>query len=121
MKKGDWLCIGLFLLICIAGFLLFLPRSSAAKAVVAVDGEPILTLSLEEDGIYETEHHVLEVRDGAIRVLKSDCSGQDCVRTGFISRRGQTIVCLPYHLSVSLDAPGEYDAVTGHTGGMPNE
>ncbi|MBQ3864228.1 MAG: NusG domain II-containing protein [Clostridia bacterium] len=113
MKKGDWICILVFLAVCLAGLLLFLPRQGAETAVVTVDGETIMTLPLDRDGIYHTEHHTLEVQNGAVRVLASDCPGQDCVRTGPVSRGGQTIVCLPYRMSITLQTQGDYDAVTG--------
>ena len=113
MKKGDWICILLFLAVCLAGLLLLLPRQAASTARVTIDGETVLTLSLDRDGIYETEHHTLEVKDGSVRVLKSDCPGQDCVRMGPVSRGGQSIVCLPWHMSITLGGSGDYDAVTG--------
>ena len=52
---------------------------------------------------------------GRIRVSHSDCPSQDCVRTGWVSRSGGQIVCLPNRLIITItgsDAP-EADAVTG--------
>ena len=36
------------------------------------------------------------------RVSSSDCPTQDCVRTGTISRGGQSIVCLPARIIIQL-------------------
>lgn len=50
-----------------------------------------------------------------IRVDHSDCPSQDCVRTGWISRSGGQIVCLPNRLVISIkgsQAP-EVDGVAG--------
>lgn len=50
-------------------------------------------------------------------VTASDCPTQDCVRTGTISRGGQSIVCLPARIIVRLEGgpgdPAEVDAVLG--------
>ena len=37
-----------------------------------------------------------------LRVSSSDCPTQDCVRTGTISRSGQSIVCLPARIIIQL-------------------
>ena len=52
------------------------------------------------DGTY---HLLVTVtRDGA-SVTQSDCPGQDCVHTGTITRAGQSIVCLPEQVIVTLE------------------
>ena len=50
----------------------------------------------------------------SVRVSDSDCPGQDCVHTGAISRAGQSIVCLPAQVVISLvAAASDVDAVLG--------
>ena len=50
----------------------------------------------------------------SVRVSDSDCPGQDCVHTGPISRAGQSIVCLPAQVVISLvGAASDVDAVLG--------
>ena len=57
----------------------------------------------------------LEVEDGRVRVLHSDCPGHDCVRIGWVSRSGGQLVCLPNRLVVSVAGtqPPEVDFVVG--------
>lgn len=52
---------------------------------------------------------------GRVRIEESACPGQDCVHTGWISRAGQQIICLPNRLVISLSGGAEpdFDAVTG--------
>ena len=50
----------------------------------------------------------------SVRVSDSDCPGQDCVHTGAITRAGQSIVCLPAQVVVSLvSTSSDVDAVLG--------
>ena len=78
----------------------------ALTAVVSVDGTEADRFAPEE---------LLE--QPRLRVALSDCPTQDCVRTGTISRGGQSIVCLPARIIVRLEGgpgdPAEVDAVLG--------
>ena len=51
--------------------------------------------------------NVIEVADGRVRCLESDCSNQTCVKQGWVSGQGQTIVCLPHKLTVQVVADPE--------------
>ena len=62
------------------------------EKTVTIDGTYHLTIALTEEGVQVTE---------------SDCPTQDCVRTGVISRPGQSIVCLPEQVVVRLDGEGD--------------
>lgn len=47
-------------------------------------------------------------------VAESDCPTQDCVRTGVITRAGQSIVCLPGRIVVTLEGvQQDFDAIVG--------
>lgn len=52
-----------------------------------------------------------------VRITASDCPTQDCVHTGTITRSGQSIVCLPARMIVTLEgAPsddGSPDLIVG--------
>ena len=48
--------------------------------------------------------NIIEVTNGCVRCLESDCSNQTCVKQGWVSGRGQTVVCLPHKLIVQVVA-----------------
>lgn len=49
-----------------------------------------------------------------ICVSTSDCPTGDCVRTGVITRAGQSIVCLPGRIVVTLEgAQTDFDVIAG--------
>jgi hypothetical protein len=57
-------------------------------ALIYENGVPYHTISLPARGYrLELEHCSVEVANGKIRFLESDCPDQLCVRTGWISRR----------------------------------
>ena len=62
------------------------------------------TLTEEKKITIDGQYHltVTRTRDG-VSVTESDCPGQDCVHTGRITRAGQSIVCLPEQVVVTLE------------------
>ena len=124
-RPTVWDGLVVLAVVLLAGVLVFLLRpseSSAVTAVVTLDGtvvaqyrldqleEPV-TLALEEVSYPLT----IQAEQGRICIAHSDCPSQDCVRTGWASRAGAQIVCLPNRLVVSLSGGGApaYDAVSG--------
>ena len=112
--------------------------AQALTAVVSVDGTEADRFApeelLEQPRTYTSNGYTLTVTYGVdyedpsrnalppsgksgLRVAFSDCPTQDCVRTGTISRGGQSIVCLPARIIVRLEGgpedPAEVDAVLG--------
>ena len=110
------------------------PESGTLLAVVEIDGAEVdrftLAQAAEETRTYTNNGVTLTVapcatvkRDAetrtqtetaGVRVVSSDCPTQDCVHTGQISRAGQSIVCLPAHIVITLaGADAGYDLITG--------
>ena len=107
----------------VTALLFYAPKTGAGQliAVITQHGQTVRTVPLTsldkelviplDDGNYHLNVHV----DGTgVYVSDSDCPGQDCVHTGAISRAGQSIVCLPAQVVISLvGAASDVDAVLG--------
>ena len=120
---GDALVVLAVLAAAGALFFALLPRGgNFLTARIVLDQEVVREISLS--ALTETvtfdvpgaEYPItIEAQPGRIRVAHSDCPSQDCVHTGWVSRAGGQIVCLPNRLIIALegsDAPLG-DAVTG--------
>lgn len=93
---------------------------SGSVAVVEVEGrlavrrELALLEGLEtvdvtgRDGIQVT----VEFSSEGARFLYSECPDKTCVRTGTITRAGESAVCLPGRVVLRLEGQGDADAVT---------
>ena len=92
-------------------------RVEGAVAVVRVNGVEIERHTLDEDGVFPLNggSNLLVIRDGEAAVVEADCPDLLCVRQGKIRYRGQTIICLPNRLSVTIEGGEEsgLDAVVG--------
>ena len=120
MKKlrYDLLLILGLLLAAAVMYLALRPGNQGAWAVVTVDGREVGRYSLSEDvtvTIGEAVYNVLQIADGQAAVIEANCGDHTCVRTGAVSREGETIVCLPHRLIVEIRGGdgSDFDATAG--------
>ena len=78
--------------------------SPGSSVVVEVDGKTVASYPLDTDGVFVLNGgtNTLEIKDGRARISDADCPNMQCVRQGWISRGGQSIVCLPNMLIVTV-------------------
>ena len=117
-KRRDLALAAALLVLAGLLWLIFRPSGQGGWAVVTVDGEEIGRYALNQERtvvIGEEDYNVLTIRDGTAAVTEANCGDHTCVRTGAISRTGETIICLPHHLVVQIvgGEPAEVDSVVG--------
>ena len=117
LKNDIVLILALLLLALLAWGALRLTKKPGGEAVVTVDGVLVATLPLSIEarlpvGAERGFLNVVEVADGRVRILEADCPDRLCVRQGWIRYDGESIVCLPHKLIVSIRGGGQdLDAV----------
>ena len=102
VKKRD-----LIIILSILGFAIFfmiLPYLNSNKpfAEISIDNKIVDKIELTKNSTFEINNIMFEVKDGEIKVFHSPCHDKICERTGFISKPGQVIVCLPEKLVVKI-------------------
>lgn len=52
----------------------------------------------------------VQAEHGGIQILSSDCPSQTCVHTGILTKGGDTAVCVPNQVAVTIrsDTPRQY-------------
>ncbi|MDO4563634.1 MAG: NusG domain II-containing protein [Clostridia bacterium] len=78
---------------------------SGNTADIYVRGALYSSVSLDKDCIIELEGNALEVKDGKIRMIFSDCPNHAC------EKAEGNILCVPNQVSVVLRNKEELDAV----------
>ena len=120
-----WDGVVALVVVALAALLVFLLRPAGGSnltAVITLDGVQVAQYQLDQldqpitltvDG--GTYPLTIRAEQGRICIEHSDCPSQDCVRTGWISKPGQQIICLPNRLIIALfgSEPEPFDAVTG--------
>jgi hypothetical protein len=124
IKRWDVIIIFALILLSFLPFAIFSYQFAGESddhsqyvAVISVDNETVKEITLTDNKGIETfditqpngDSNTIEVRDNRIRIKGATCPDQVCVRTGFISKPGKTIVCLPHKVVI------EIHSIDGHT------
>lgn len=110
LKKNDILLLIFILTVSLISFLAFVFTLKDGNYVsVKHNGKEILTLSLENDKVetitlgdnkeYKNE---LVIENGYAYIKTANCPDKICVSHRKISNVGETIVCLPHKLVISI-------------------
>lgn len=101
----DVIFISAVILIALSIVLIFtLNRKSGNIAIVEINGERIAEYPLSKNGVFSLNggSNVLVIEDGAAYLNYSDCPDHTCEKTGKIRYVGETIICLPNRISITV-------------------
>ncbi len=108
LKKQDILLLAALLAgVLLLGAFLLLTRKSGAEVVVKVAGKQVTAFSMNKNTKY-TIHGVnggtneLVIEDGQVWLEEASCPDKLCVHQGKIKYSGESIICLPNKVSVTI-------------------
>lgn len=119
-RRNDIILIAV-LLVAGGALALFLwaTRQTGGSVSVTVDGELVVELPLSEDTKVELgsggHTNTLVIKNGTAQVTEASCPDQICVNQGAIRYAGESIVCLPHKLVVTIEG-GQESGVDGTAG-----
>lgn len=105
--------LSIFLIVVLsAGSILWMGHDSgrqsrrATSAVVFKDGLLVAELNLSKNNVFTlpSKEMDIEVNEGKVRVARSNCRKQICVRTGWIQVPGEVIVCVPNRILIEVQS-----------------
>lgn len=118
MKWDACLLAGICLLaLVIWGGFNLINKKEAGLVVVLQEGEMIAEYPLSEDYAVtisdEDGYNLLMISNGEASVSDADCPDRLCVSQKAISRRGESIICLPHKLVILIESgeEGDVDAI----------
>ena len=117
--KRDIILVLSMVIIAAAAFLIinFAVKKDGSYAVIKVDGKVIKTLDLNsgettiEVNGYQGGVNKVVINYGKVSMTEADCPDELCVKTGKISRVGETIVCLPHRVVVEIKGSPDDDSI----------
>ncbi|HOJ11758.1 MAG TPA: NusG domain II-containing protein [Clostridiales bacterium] len=108
-RPGDFALLAIILAIAVVNIMMFMQKKDGSPtALIIKDGKTLQSIKLDEvkerieikgQGKY---NELIAVENGRIRFEESDCPDKTCVRTGWISRSGQSAVCLPAGIIIKI-------------------
>ena len=120
LKRGDILLfVGLLAAVGVLWASLWFTREPGASVSVRIGGDLVVELPLDRDTRVElgfgAHTNTLVIEHGKARVIEASCPDQICVNQGTIRYDGESIVCLPNQLIVTVEG-GKSNGVDGSTG-----
>jgi len=110
LRTGDIFIIILFLL-----SVFFLPKKHGEKVIVSVDKTRTFVYPLNQDREFIINGKLgtakVEIGDGRVRILNSPCPLKICEKKGWISNKGDFIICIPNRVVIRITGE-KYDAIT---------
>lgn len=120
IKKAD---IVLLIVLILFGAALSIPaalwKGSGNTVKITVNGKLFGIYTLSDNQTVEINKdgrtNIVRIEGGKVLMESASCKNQVCVHTGRISHTGQSIVCLPNRVSVTIEGKeaSGYDAVSG--------
>ena len=116
IKKNDIKLLMAFIAISVIILLIItFSRHKGKTAAVYIDGVKEKSFDLSENTEYtiETEegYNILKIEDGTAYLIDADCPDKLCVNEGKISKTGQSIVCLPHKVVISIEGEEDEEGV----------
>ena len=116
-RNDAILILALLVVLAIAGACFFLLRGEGSTVTIKVDQRVVGVYPLSEDRVVdipsETGHNRLVIQDGKASMESATCPDGICVAHYAIHRNGESIVCLPNKVvvTVTTDNAAEPDLV----------
>ncbi len=109
MKKNDFILMGILLFTSILLFLgyHFYFRQSGDSVVVSVDNQTYAVLPLSKNTKLSIPgkdggENTLQIKNKTARIIHADCPDKLCVHQKGIHKQGETLVCLPHKVIITV-------------------
>lgn len=107
-RRGDILLLACCLGLAVLAFgIQALTKKPGSTVVVKQEGEEIhrYPLSVDREILLETQagYNLLVIEGGSAYIREADCPHNLCVGEGRIRRTGETLVCLPHKLTITIE------------------
>lgn len=121
IKKADLILIIIIVLLAVGLWtgLKFFYQAPGGVAVVLLDGKEYGRYDLARDNTVSLPgadggYNLMVIANHYAMVTDADCPDGFCVRQRHISRRGESIICLPHRLVIRIEQGGEgaWDGIT---------
>lgn len=120
LRPYDYLIIFLLIVGSFLPLVLFQTQAQSQTgdryAVIRINGQEVDRFNLDALSTLEKtyypaqgQYNIIEINDGRIRVKEDNSPDQIAVKTGWISKNGQTSICLPHKLVIEIKQSGAED------------
>ena len=104
LRIADWVLIVVICVSAVALFLFFRPEGAATSATISVNGQIVRQIPLPSNETVTLDNGVVIRFDGMrAGIESSDCPDHTCVQNGWLTKAGQSSICLPNRTVLKMD------------------
>lgn len=124
MTSADRKLIAIVIVLALLGFLgsyayqaMQSAKAVPTQVVIKAEGKVIKTVVLSDDTVLsflvmgKLGNEKVEINGKKVRIVESPCPDQVCVKQGWISSPGQSIICVPGNIIVYIQGESTVDAI----------
>lgn len=108
-RRNEFILVAILAVLIITAFIFMRIQQTkdAFTVEVSIDGKETATYQLNEkidtwiDGYQGGKNHLI-INDSTVKIEEADCPDKLCVKQGVISKSGETVVCLPHRVVVTI-------------------
>lgn len=103
MKKGDFIIIAIVVIAVVLSALAFVSFDDASRVIIKQNNKIVYDQSIDQNAAFNTGTNLVVIEDGAVYVKEATCKNGDCVKLGKITKKGESIICLPNKVIVEIE------------------
>lgn len=110
IKKKEAIILVIIIICCGAAIIVmnYLKKETGNIVKIEYQGEVLYEANLNKDNEYvignkdSADYNIVKISDGKVCVIEADCRDQICVKKGYICNVGESIICLPHKLVITV-------------------
>ena len=102
LKKGDFIIIAIVVVMVALSAVMCFSFGEADRVVIKQNNEIVYDQSIDQNATFDTGKNLVVIKDNVVFVKDADCKNKDCVKMGKISKKGESIVCLPNKVIIEI-------------------
>lgn len=103
MKKGDIVIICTVAAAFVLSVVLLVAFcGQGSRVIIKQNNEIVYSNSISINKTVNIKTNTITVKDGEVYMSDSTCKNQICVNSGKISKKGESIICLPNKVTVEI-------------------
>lgn len=111
LSKADIALFILIIIVAVAGMIIMSGAGTGSVAVIRVDGKEVRQVDLGVNQTFYAGNVRIEVKNGAVAFIESNCPGKECIKAGWLKIPGSSAACLPNRVSITVGGESGVDVI----------
>ena len=103
LKKGDYIIIAIVAAMVALSAVMCFSFGDADRVVIKQNNKIVYDQSIDQNATFDTGTNLVVINDSTVYVKEATCKNGDCIKMGKITKKGESIICLPNKVIVEIE------------------